>query len=108
MKEGLTKHKLADILASKLETTQREALGYVEHLLETMKKTLEAGEKLKIAGFGNFEVKTKADRRGRNALLSSWKNIIINSDCETNRTAIPFKQRSCTGFAIENYYQLAC
>jgi integration host factor subunit alpha len=31
-----------------------------------MKSTLETGEKLKIAGFGNFEVKQKADRRGRN------------------------------------------
>jgi integration host factor subunit alpha len=31
-----------------------------------IKSTLESGEKLKIAGFGNFEVKQKADRRGRN------------------------------------------
>lgn len=84
MKEGLTKHKLADILASKLETTQREALGYVEHLLETMKKTLEAGEKLKIAGFGNFEVKTKADRRGRNP--QTGESITI-----TSRKILSFK-----------------
>ena len=39
-------------------------------MLETvfliMKNTLESGEKLKISGFGNFEVKQKADRRGRN------------------------------------------
>jgi integration host factor subunit alpha len=31
-----------------------------------MKDTLEAGENLKISGFGNFEVRQKADRRGRN------------------------------------------
>ena len=31
-----------------------------------MKVTLESGESLKISGFGNFTVKTKADRRGRN------------------------------------------
>jgi len=31
-----------------------------------MKKTLEGGENVKISGFGNFEVKQKRDRRGRN------------------------------------------
>ncbi len=31
-----------------------------------MKTTLESGENLKISGFGNFVVKQKADRRGRN------------------------------------------
>ena len=31
-----------------------------------MKSTLEAGEMLKISGFGNFVGKQKADRRGRN------------------------------------------
>jgi len=31
-----------------------------------IKDTLETGEKIKIAGFGNFVVKAKADRRGRN------------------------------------------
>jgi len=31
-----------------------------------MKSTLEEGEKIKIAGFGNFVVKSKTSRRGRN------------------------------------------
>ena len=66
MKEGLTKHRLAEIIAVNTEVSHKEALGYLEHLLETIKKTLEAGEKVKISGFGNFEVKCKADRRGRN------------------------------------------
>jgi len=38
----------------------------VEAVFSLIKSTLESGEKLKIAGFGNFEVKQKADRRGRN------------------------------------------
>jgi len=66
MSEGLTKHKIADKIADKLVTTQKEALAYFELLLEIMKSTLENGEKLKIAGFGNFEIKQKADRKGRN------------------------------------------
>jgi integration host factor subunit alpha len=66
MQEGLTKHRLAEKLVKRLEISQKVALEYVECLLETMKKTLESGESLKISGFGNFTVKTKADRRGRN------------------------------------------
>jgi integration host factor subunit alpha len=38
----------------------------MEAVFSILKKTLEAGEKIKIAGFGNFEVKQKKDRRGRN------------------------------------------
>jgi len=38
----------------------------VETVFSIIKNTLETGEKIKIAGFGNFVVKQKADRRGRN------------------------------------------
>jgi len=35
-------------------------------VFDIMKNTLEGGDKIKIAGFGNFVVKDKATRRGRN------------------------------------------
>jgi len=38
----------------------------VETVFRIIKTTLETGEKIKIAGFGNFVIKQKADRRGRN------------------------------------------
>lgn len=38
----------------------------LETVFGIMKETLETGEKLKIPGFGNFEVKQKQDRLGRN------------------------------------------
>lgn len=38
----------------------------VESVFSIIKGTLETGEKIKIAGFGNFVVKQKSDRRGRN------------------------------------------
>ena len=38
----------------------------MELVFDLMKETLEIGEKIKIAGFGNFVVKEKASRRGRN------------------------------------------
>jgi integration host factor subunit alpha len=38
----------------------------LEGILSIMKDTLESGDKFKIAGFGNFEIKQKKDRIGRN------------------------------------------
>lgn len=38
----------------------------LEAVLDAMKETLEAGENIKISGFGSFVVRSKAPRRGRN------------------------------------------
>jgi integration host factor subunit alpha len=46
--------------------TKKESSEIVERVFDVVKSTLEAGENIKIAGFGNFEVKEKAARRGRN------------------------------------------
>ena len=46
--------------------TKKESAELMEAVFTAIKTTLESGEKLKIAGFGNFEIKQKADRRGRN------------------------------------------
>jgi integration host factor subunit alpha len=39
---------------------------FVDMVFEVMAETLERGEKIKISGFGNFVLKEKAARRGRN------------------------------------------
>ena len=44
----------------------RDAQDLLEHVLKTMKDTLDSGEDLKISGFGSFHVKQKNPRRGRN------------------------------------------
>lgn len=46
--------------------SKKESADVVEAVFETIKKTLERGEKIKISGFGNFEVKNKEERVGRN------------------------------------------
>ena len=59
----------ADIIARVCENvgcSKKDSFDLVEHVFETLKETLERGEKIKLSGFGNFSVKTKADRRGRN------------------------------------------
>ena len=63
----MTKADIVERLAEKLSGfTRQECAEITELVLELMKQVLEVEGKLKIAGFGNFEVKSKKDRRGRN------------------------------------------
>ena len=62
----MTKADLVEKTYLKTNLTKKESGEIVEHLLDLLKSTLEGGGKIKIAGFGNFEVKEKSTRRGRN------------------------------------------
>ena len=46
--------------------SKKEAAEIVETVFDTIKETLEKGEKIKISGFGNFLVREKKERVGRN------------------------------------------
>ncbi len=46
--------------------SKKESADIVERVFETIKETLEEGEKIKISGFGNFVVRQKKERTGRN------------------------------------------
>jgi integration host factor subunit alpha len=62
----MTKADIVERIHQKIGLSKKESAEMVEMVFGIMKSTLEAGEKIKIAGFGNFVVKQKADRRGRN------------------------------------------
>jgi integration host factor subunit alpha len=62
----MTRADIVQKVYEKVGYPKRETVELVDLVFETMKETLEAGEKLKIAGFGNFTVKQKNDRIGRN------------------------------------------
>lgn len=62
----MTKADLIENVYLKTGFSKKESADIVEMVFDLMKTTLEAGEKIKIAGFGNFVVKEKATRRGRN------------------------------------------
>ncbi len=62
----LTKSKLVEGLQASTGLPRADATELMEQLLELVKETLAAGENLKVSGFGNFVVRTKAARRGRN------------------------------------------
>jgi integration host factor subunit alpha len=62
----MTKADIVDNLYEKLGLSKKETAQIVETVLETIKTTLESGDKIKIAGFGNFVVRQKTARKGRN------------------------------------------
>ncbi len=62
----MTKADMVENIYEKVGFSKKESAELVEAVFDIIKGTLEKGEKIKIAGFGNFVVKEKADRRGRN------------------------------------------
>ncbi|MDH3961525.1 MAG: integration host factor subunit alpha [Desulfuromonadales bacterium] len=62
----MTKADLIEKITLMTAFTKKESAEIVERVFDVVKATLEAGENIKIAGFGNFEVKEKAARNGRN------------------------------------------
>lgn len=62
----LTKAELIESIYEKIGFSKKEASDIVELIFETLKGTLEKGEKVKISGFGNFVVREKRPRIGRN------------------------------------------
>jgi len=64
---AMTKAELVEIVSAKnVFFTRQESAEFVEQVFEIMKETLEKGEKIKISGFGNFIVREKRLRKGRN------------------------------------------
>jgi len=62
----MTKADLADKVCEGLFCTKNEACDLVELTLETLKQAIVKEGHVKISGFGNFTVKQKVARRGRN------------------------------------------
>lgn len=62
----MTKADIVEKIYEKVGFSKKESAELVETVFDLIKTTLEDGDKIKIAGFGNFVVKEKSDRRGRN------------------------------------------
>jgi integration host factor subunit alpha len=63
---SLTKAELIDILCEKTGVTRNQSVEFLERVFAIMKETLENGETVKVSGFGNFIVREKKPRKGRN------------------------------------------
>lgn len=62
----LTKAELIDLLFEKVAVNKREAKNVVESFFEEISAQLESSESVKLSGFGNFQVRDKPPRPGRN------------------------------------------
>ena len=62
----LTKAELADLLFEQVGLNKREAKDMVEGFFEEIRTALECGDSVKLSGFGNFQLRDKPQRPGRN------------------------------------------
>lgn len=63
---ALTKADMAEKLYEELGLNKREAKEIVEMFFEEIRAALEAGNQVKLSGFGNFDLRDKNQRPGRN------------------------------------------
>ena len=62
----LTKAQLAELLFDHIGLNKRESKDMVDAFFDLIVRSLAAGEDVKLSGFGNFQIRTKASRPGRN------------------------------------------
>lgn len=62
----MTKIDIVENIYEKVGFSKKEVAKIVESVFDIMKETLQQEEKIKISGFGNFVVRRKKARRGRN------------------------------------------
>jgi integration host factor subunit alpha len=63
---ALTKATIAETLFEELGLNKREAKELVEQFFEEVRTALENGYQVKLSGFGNFDLRDKSERPGRN------------------------------------------
>ncbi|MEE8185749.1 MAG: integration host factor subunit alpha [Thermodesulfobacteriota bacterium] len=62
----MTKMDIVESIFEKFGYSKKDVSEVVDAVFETIKETLERNEKIKVSGFGNFSVRQKRARRGRN------------------------------------------
>jgi len=63
---ALTKAHLAELLFEQIGLNKRESKDMVDAFFDLIVARLTAGEDVKLSGFGNFQIRVKAPRPGRN------------------------------------------
>ncbi|MDZ7870464.1 MULTISPECIES: integration host factor subunit alpha [Rheinheimera] len=76
---ALTKADLAERLFTKFGISKRDAKMIVESFFEEIRLALETGDQVKLSGFGNFDLRVKNQRPGRNP--KTGEDIPISARC---------------------------
>ncbi|KUJ75875.1 integration host factor subunit alpha [Thiomicrospira sp. XS5] len=93
---ALTKADLAETLSEKFGFNKRESKDLVEQFYDEMSDILVKGEQIKLSGFGNFELKDKSARPGRNP--RTGEDVPISA-----RRVVTFKPGQKLRAQIDNY-----
>lgn len=94
----LTKAELADILVDKVAgMNKNDAKDIVELFFEEIRQALEGGEEVKISGFGNFQLRDKPQRPGRNP--KTGEEVPISA-----RRVVTFHASQKLKGMVEHYY----
>ena len=62
----ITKIDIIEYLSDKYQLSKHDTKNVVENFLEEIRSSLESGHDVKLSGFGNFELRDKSSRPGRN------------------------------------------
>jgi integration host factor subunit alpha len=92
---ALTKAEMSEYLSEKLGFSKRDAKDIVELFFEEIRIALEKGEQVKLSGFGNFDLRDKSQRPGRNP--KTGENIPI-----TARRVVTFRPGQKLKSRVEN------
>jgi len=96
MSTALTKADLAEKLYEELGLNKREAKEVVELFFEEIRNALENNEQVKLSGFGNFDLRDKNERPGRNP--KTGEEIPISA-----RRVVTFKPGQKLKARVEGY-----
>ena len=103
---AMTKADIVEALYEKVGFSKKEAADLVELVFDSLKNTLASGQKVKISGFGNFVVREKRSRVGRNPqtgqsieisarrVLTFRSSQVLRSDVNTNLEGKPIQPDS--------------
>ena len=72
----ITKNSLVEVIHDEVGLNKREAKEFIEEFFEMIKNTLEEGNDIKFSGFGNFILRDKVARPGRNP--KTGENVTIS------------------------------
>jgi|TARA_B100001105_G_scaffold247131_1_gene231510 integration host factor subunit alpha len=87
----VTKNSLIEVIHNEVGLNKREAKEFIEEFFESIKVLLEEGNDIKFSGFGNFILRDKTARPGRNP--KTGENVTI-----TERRVVTFK----SGLKLKN------
>ena len=92
----ITKDSLVEMIHNEIGLNKREAKELIESFFEQIKKSLEEGNDIKLSGFGNFNLRDKAPRPGRNP--KTGQEVTISS-----RRVVTFKSGLKLKSKLEGY-----